>query len=313
VHDEISFPELAEAIPQIAVLLGTQEGAVRPLDGGITNRNFRVVFGGSDYVVRLPGKDTNLLGIDREAERIANQRAAELGLAPDVAATLHKPTCLVTRFVAGHEMTPLELRRPDTVAQVARALREFHASGVELPTDFQVLDIARDYAEVVRAREKEPPPAFDEAVGHAREVVMAVRDDPDHTPVPCHNDLLPANFLCGDDGRIAIVDWEYAGMGDRFFDLGNLAVNNEFEDADEDRLLEVYFEEPATPRRHAALKLFRFMSDFREAMWGVVQSSVSDLDFDFDAYASKHFMRMSATSSDTRFEALLQEVRGGAA
>lgn len=312
-HEEISFPELAEAIPQIAVLLGAQEGAVRPLDGGITNRNFWVTFAGSDYVVRLPGKDTNLLGIDREAERLANRHAASLGLAPEVAATLHKPACLVTRFVAGHEMTPLQLRRPDAVAQVARSLRAFHESGLELPTDFQVLDIARDYAEVVRDRSQEPPPAFDEARAHAREVVQAVREDPDHRPVPCHNDLLPANFLCGEDGRITIVDWEYAGTGDRFFDLGNLAVNNEFEDEHEERLLEAYFAEPATARRRASLKLFRFMSDFREAMWGMVQSSVSDLDFDFDAYADKHFTRMSATSGDARFATLLEEVRGGAA
>jgi thiamine kinase-like enzyme len=102
-------------------------------------------------------------------------------------------------------------------------------------------------------------------------------------------------------------------MGDRFFDLGNLAVNNEFGEEDEDRLLEAYFGEPPTPRRRASLKLFRFMSDFREAMWGVVQSSVSDLDFDFDAYASKHFARMSQTSSNPRFKAWLEEVRGGAA
>jgi thiamine kinase-like enzyme len=142
-------------------------------------------------------------------------------------------------------------------------------------------------------------------------VVEAVGDDPDHAPVPCHNDLLPANFLRGE--RIVIVDWEYAGMGDRFFDLGNLAVNNEYEDDDEERLLEAYFGEPATPRRRASLKLFRFMSDFREAMWGVAQGTLSELDFDFDAYASKHFERMSATSSDERFGSLLEEARGRAA
>ena len=45
-------------------------------------------------------------------------------------------------------------------------------------------------------------------------------------PLPCHNDLLNANFI--DDGeRIRIVDWEYAGMGDPFFDLGNFSVNHE--------------------------------------------------------------------------------------
>jgi thiamine kinase-like enzyme len=311
-HQEITSPELTDAIARLSALLGPRKGGVRPLDGGITNRNFCVTFGDDDYVVRLPGKDTNLLGIDREAERIANEQAAGLGLAPKVAAALENPRCLVTSFVAGREMTAEELRRPDAVAEVAGALREFHDSGLVLPTEFQVLEIARDYAEVARSRGSEPPGAFDDAFAGARAVVQAVGDDAEHAPVPCHNDLLPANFLHGDD-RILIVDWEYAGMGDRFFDLGNLAVNNEFGEQDEDRLLEAYFGEPPTPRRRAALNLFRFMSDFREAMWGVVQGSVSDLDFDFDAYASKHFARMGKTSSDPRFGAWLEEVRGGAA
>jgi thiamine kinase-like enzyme len=311
-HEEVSVPEMTEVIARLAALLGPRVGDVRPLAGGITNRNFRVTLGEGDYVVRLPGKDTNLLGIDREAECLANERAAELGLAPKVAAKLESPACLVTCFVEGHEMKPEELREPDAVGQIAAALREFHDSGLTLPTEFQVLDIARDYAGVARERGGETPQPFEDSLASAGEVVQAVSDDPEHAPVPCHNDLLPANFLSGDE-RIVIVDWEYAGMGDRFFDLGNLAVNNEFGDEDEDRLLEAYFGEPPTPRRRASLKLFRFMSDFREAMWGVVQRSVSDLDFDFDAYASKHFTRMGETSRDQRFGAWLEEVRGGAA
>jgi thiamine kinase-like enzyme len=311
-HEEIAIPELTEVIARLAALLGPRVGGVRPLDGGITNRNFRVIFGDNEYVVRLPGKDTNLLGIDRDAECTANECAAELGLAPKVAAKLEDPACLVTCFVEGREMTPEELRGPDAVGRVAASLREFHDSGLTLPTQFQVVDIAVDYAEVVRERGGEPPQPFEQSLASARKVVAAVSDDAEHAPVPCHNDLLPANFLGGDE-RIVIVDWEYAGMGDRFFDLGNLSVNNEFGEEDEDRLLEAYFGEPATSRRRASLKLFRFMSDFREAMWGVVQRSVSDLDFDFDAYASKHFTRMDETSRDERFGAWLEEVRGGAA
>ena len=311
-HEEIAIPELTDVIARLAALLGPRVGGVRPLDGGITNRNFRVMFGDNDYVVRLPGKDTNLLGIDRDAECIANEQAAKLGLAPKVAAKLEDPPCLVTCFVEGREMTPEDLHRPEAVDQVAASLRKFHDSGLTLPTRFQVVDIAVDYAEVVRERGGQPPQPFEQSLASAREVVEAVSDDAEHSPVPCHNDLLPANFLSGAE-RIVIVDWEYAGMGDRFFDLGNLAVNNEFGEEDEDRLLEAYFGEPATPRRRASLKLFRFMSDFREAMWGVVQRSVSDLDFDFDAYASKHFTRMGETSRDESFGAWLEEVRGGAA
>src|ERR687891_2331969 len=97
-HEEVSLPELTEAIARLAALLGPREGGVLALEGGITNRNFRVNFGGIDYVVRLPGKDTDLLGINREAERLATRGAAELGLGPKVGATLDQPACLVTRF-----------------------------------------------------------------------------------------------------------------------------------------------------------------------------------------------------------------------
>ena len=85
-HEEISIPELTEVVARLAALLGPREGGVRPLEGGITNRNFLVNFGGDDYVVRLPGKDTDLLGIDREAERARHEQAAELGIGPKVAA-----------------------------------------------------------------------------------------------------------------------------------------------------------------------------------------------------------------------------------
>ena len=120
--------------------------------------------------------------------------------------------------------------------------------------------------------------------------------------VPCHNDLLNANFL--DDGEIRIVDWEYAGMGDRFFDLGNLSVNHDFGVVEDGLLLAGYFGE-ARPADLAALRLMRFMSDFREAMWGVVQTGISELDFDFPGYAAEHFERLTKAVADPAFEKYL--------
>jgi thiamine kinase-like enzyme len=309
-HEEISIPELTEVVARLAALLGPREGGVRPLEGGITNRNFLVHFGGDEYVVRLPGKDTNLLGIDREAERLATKQAAQLGIGPKVAAMFEDPSCLVTCFVEGRVLTSAELREPEALAEVAQGLRAFHESGLELPTEFQVYDVVRDYADVAQARGGELPEAFHSALERAGEIVGAVRDHPEHQPRPNHNDLLAANFLQAPE-RIVIVDWEYAGMGDAFFDLGNFAVNNELSEPDEERLLEAYFGEPASARRSAALKLFRFMSDFREAMWGVVQTSVSGLDFDFPGYADKHFKRLTETGGDPRFRTWLEEARGG--
>ena len=120
------------------------------------------------------------------------------------------------------------------------------------------------------------PAAYEQAMARAAEVRRALTATPDD-PVPCHNDLLSANFLRGPDGRLWLLDWEYAGMGDRSFDLGNFAVNNDISD-----------EQMGEP-----LATHRFLSDFREAMWGVVQSSLSSLDFDFKDYADEHFARLA--------------------
>src|SRR5918994_4742710 len=74
--------QLDSIVDQLARKLGGSEGAPEPLDGGITNRNFRARFGGTDYVIRVPGKDTSLLEIDRRAELAANECAARVGIAP---------------------------------------------------------------------------------------------------------------------------------------------------------------------------------------------------------------------------------------
>ncbi|HEX6582839.1 MAG TPA: choline kinase family protein [Thermoleophilaceae bacterium] len=305
---EFTIPELTEVVARLAALLGPRDGTVVQLEGGITNRNFRVNFGGTDYVVRLPGKRTQLLGIDREAECIANKAAAELGIAPRVAALLDEPSALVTAFVSGREMKADELREPETIAEVAHNLRQLHDSGTELPTGFDSFRLVEEYAETGRANGSEPPDGYDTALEAAHRIEKAVRDQPGHEPVPAHNDLLPANFL-RDGDRMQLIDWEYAGMGDRWFDLGNFAVNNELEDDQEAQLLEAYFGEPPDAQRLATLKLFRFMSDFREAMWGVVQAGVSELDFDFRDYAQKHFDRLEKARSDPRFEGWIEEAR----
>ena len=305
---EFTLPELTEVVARVSALLGPRDGSVVQLDGGITNRNFRVNFGGMDYVVRLPGKRTELLGIDRAAECIANKAAAELGIAPQVAALIEEPSCLVTVFISGREMTGDEIREPGAIAEVARALRVLHDSDTELPTDFNSFRLVEEYAETGREHGGVEPKGYDEALAVAKKIEDVVSEQPDHQPVPSHNDLLTANFL-HDGNRILLIDWEYAGMGDRWFDLGNFAVNNELDDDGETLLLEAYFGEPPDDGRRATLKLFRFMSDFREAMWGVVQSGVSELDFDFEDYATKHFARLEAARSDPRFEGWIEAAR----
>ena len=300
--------ELAAALRMLEPRLGAAEGEPQPLDGGITNRNFRLRAGGADLVVRLPGKDTELLGIDRAAERDATAAAAAAGVGPEVVLFSTEPPCLVTRFIAGRPLAAEELRAPPLLGEVARALRAVH-DGARLPARFDSFAIVDAYPATARAHGARGPAAYGELIARAHAIRAALAGASEHVPVPCHNDLLTANFL-HDGARVRIVDWEYAGMGDRYFDLGNLSVNNGFAEADDERLLAAYWGEPCTPERFAALRLMRVMSDFREGMWGVVQTGISALDFDFAAYADEHLQRVAAGMADARFGDWLEQARG---
>jgi thiamine kinase-like enzyme len=302
--------DLAPILARLGALLGSHREP-QILDGGITNRNFKVRFGTADYVVRMPGKDTELLGIDRRGEWTATCAASRLGIGPPAAALLDHPLCLVTKFVEGDPVQAADLRAPVAIGTVARSLRLFHDSGTRLPVEFSAFRIVERYARLARERDVRAPLTYRDALRRAHQVEAALTG-PEHAPAPCHNDLLAANFIrCGKE--FCIVDWEYAGMGDRYFDLGNFAVNNELDAAGEEVLLDAYFREPPTKQRRASLALMRFMSDFREAMWGVAQSAISALDFDFEGYADTHFDRLMATATDKRFDGWLEEARGARA
>jgi thiamine kinase-like enzyme len=298
--------DLARIVELLEPTLGQVGGKPVSLEGGITNRNYRATFGDRSYVIRIPGKDTHMLGIDRGAEAVANKAAAAAGVAPPVAAVLTDPPVFVTEFLDGRPLEARELRRAETLAGIAAALRAVHQIDTKFTTDFSAFRIAEDYATTTLERGGTVPARFDEALTCAREIEGTLTG-PEHDPVPCHNDLLAANFICAEE-RVFIVDWEYAGMGDRYFDLANFAVNNELGEGGEESLLGAYFGAPPTTAQLASLRLMRYMSDFREAMWGVVQEVVSDLDFDFAAYAERHFDRLSETWVDPRFKDWLREV-----
>jgi thiamine kinase-like enzyme len=163
------------------------------------------------------------------------------------------------------------------------------------------------YRALAAARGVRIPEAYDVAALIGRRIEVACLANPVELR-PCHNDLLNANFI--DDGeRIRIVDWEYAGMGDPFFDLGNFSTNHGLS-ADEDRQLLAAYEGQVRPDRLARLTLMRTISDFREAMWGVLQQGISTLDVDFVAYAAEHFDRLLAGVSTPAFERSLREAAG---
>jgi thiamine kinase-like enzyme len=296
--EDLGEPALMAAIAAVPGWMDAAEVRVTTLTAGITNRNYLLQANGEGVVVRVFGADTELLGIDRAAEDVAARSAAAAGVGPQILAFLPEAGCLVSRYVDGAAVPQEDLQRPDVVAAVVRSVRALHACG-PIPSTFPVFRIVEDYAALAGARGVPLPPAYDQAHGLATRIESAFA----RAPMPartCHNDLLNANFLL-DREHVWILDYEYAGMGDPFFDLGNLSINNGLADEAQGYLLSAYFDEVRDGHR-ARLGLMRLMSDFREAMWGVVQQTLSTLDVDYVEYADRHFERLLATADDDRFE-----------
>ena len=299
--------ELVGAMQRVPELAGA-DLTLTPLSGGITNRNFLVTVAGRDerYVIRLAGNDTHLLGISREVEHAATVAAAGVGVGPEVTAFIRPEGYLVTRFIVGAPVSDEAMHQAETLRRVGDSLRRIH-DGPPIPGLFIPLRIVEAYRALAAARGVPIPPEYDLAMALARRIELAFLTNPLELR-PCHNDLLNANFI--DDGaRIRIVDWEYAGMGDPFFDLGNFSVNHGLT-ADEDAEVLRAYEREVRPERLARLTLMRTVSDFREAMWGVLQQGISTLDVDFVAYAGEHFDRLLSGATTPAFERALREAAG---
>jgi thiamine kinase-like enzyme len=266
------------------------------LPGGLTNLNYRITGPPVDYVLRITG-DAEMLGADREAEYAATVTAAGLGVGPEVLAYLRPERILVTRFVHGHGVPAEQMRTPEMIGRVAAMLRRLH-SGPPVSSTFSAFGIVEMYRDNAQELGVRLPEAFHRAWALAEEMRPALGHPPSGEAL-CHNDLLNANFLV-EEGRLRVVDWEYAGMGDPFFDLANFSTNHDLDEDDDRVLLHAYFD-AVRDNDYARLRLMRIMSDFREAMWGVVQQGLKTTDTDYVAYAAQFFDRLELRASDRRY------------
>jgi thiamine kinase-like enzyme len=293
-----------EVIARVPKWKGATDITVTPLEGGITNRNYRVDVKGKSYVVRISGDRTELLGINREYEYRTQMIAGELRIAPEVVDFIEPEGYLVSKFIEGRPVPPEELRQPKNIQRVAVVLNEIH-SMPSIPAVFSPFLVVRNYAKIAQAHNVTFPEKFDWLISQMNDAEAAMMNT-SRIQRPCHNDLLNGNFLLAD--KLYVLDWEYAGMGDVFFDLANFSNNHELNEDEDHLLLDCYFGNVSL-QSIAHLNIMKIMSDFREAMWGLVQVRISDLDFDFLAYANEHFNRLLEKALNPLWEKWLIEFR----
>jgi thiamine kinase-like enzyme len=301
----VSEPADRRAARILKALLGEAAGGARvtPLSSGMTNRNFRVELAGRILVLRLGGEGTDLLGIDRLNEHAASVAVAGLEVGPEVLAFVPEEGALLTRFLPGRCLTAEEARKPEVLERIVDAIHRYH-QGPAFPGRFSPFDTVRRYHKLARERGVKFPARLAKALRAMDRIEKAL--GPLRRRRPCHNDLLPANFIDQGDS-VKVLDWEYAGMGDPYFDLGNLAANQELTP----ELCELAVRRYNGKLRRkdlAHLQLQRLASDLRESLWGFLQLGVSHIEFDYRAYAMKHLERFLAGAAARDFSRWLKQV-----
>lgn len=288
----------------LGLIPGYDEGTAQvvPLRGGITNRNYKINLHDVTHVLKLDGKRTQELGIDRDREHACALVAASLGVGPEVVCYLPDYRSLVTRFIEGEPVSRAAAGLPRMLQRIAASIRRIH-DGPDFPGKFSPFQTVRRYHLLCRRRRVRLPPDAKAAL----ELMKGIEKSLGRAWAcrPCHNDLLASNFI--DDGKvIRILDWEYAAMGDPFFDLGNFAVNQRLNERQCALLLAAYAGRTAA-RDLARLRLYGMASDLREAWWGFLQSALSALDFDFLGYGAKHLDRFMRAARGPAFVRRLAE------
>jgi thiamine kinase-like enzyme len=279
--------------------------SVEPLAGGLTNVNYKVVSPRGAFVIRVSGKDTGLLAIDRENEAHNTRLAADTGVGAPFVAWLPEHDALVLEFLDGEVMSPEKLRRGDRLPAVARACGRLHG-GAPFLNDFDMFEIQRRYLGVVRERGFRLPDRYLQFEPQVRALDTAMRERREQQ-VPCNNDLLAENFIdC--DGELRLIDYEYSGNNEPSFELGNIWSESNLTLGQLEQLVAEYYGEPLV-NKVARCRAWGLMSKYGWTLWGSIQAGISNLDFDFWGWAMEKYERAVAEFDGPGFERLLEDVR----
>ena len=288
-------------LPNIPALAGFSG----PIDrlGGLTNRVYRL----GDHVLRLPGAGTESY-INRTFEAAAAHAAARAGVSPQVVHVDPASGIMVTQLVdRATTMTPQGFRdRPGAVERAAAAFRTLHCSGETFPFRFELFAMIDDYLGLLATKDVALPAGYHAVVAEAGAVRTALTAAP--APLaPCHCDPLCENFLDTGD-KMWIVDWEYAGMNDPMWDLGDLSVEAQFDDAQDAVLLFAYFNGPVPAAAHGRMVIYKAMCDLLWTLWGLIQLADANPADDFRSYADGRFARCKALMASAGFAQALAAI-----
>ncbi|MGB9791080.1 MAG: phosphotransferase [Thermacetogeniaceae bacterium] len=281
---------------------------ISKLPYGLTNFNFKVTVDGENYAVRIaaPGSWEY---IDRVAEKHNATLMAEIGVSPKVYYYNEKRGDQVCEYIDGKTLHIEDFRDPEIARMAAALFRKYHNCGKEFVGEFNPFKVKDDYLKIVKAKNVKVYDEHDQIWDKAAEIEETFKINPPRC-VPCHNDPLAENWLLDQRG-MWLIDWEYGGMNDPMFDVGDFISEVELPPESERAFLEEYFEGKITWEDYGRVVLQKYMCNALWELWSLVQIA-NDKPFkeywEFGLSKVKKAMRLM---NSPVFEKCMQAVREG--
>ena len=275
--------------------------------GGMTNLVHLVETKNINVIVRIPGEGTEDY-INRATELSNAKSAWRAGISAEVIWADTKTGMMISRAIDGIEtMTPtLFSTRSGSATRAGKALAKLHNSGETFDFRFELFTMIEDYLKVLSTKDVKLPDGYHEIVEAANPVKEVLEANPIPL-VPCHCDPMCENFL--DDGKnMWIVDWEYSGMNDPMWDLGDLSVEAGMDDTQEAELLHAYFGSEPTTTQRGRVVIYKAMCDLLWTLWGLIQLADGNPADDFWIYATERFERCKSLMQKTNFNECVEAV-----
>lgn len=263
--------------------------SIRVLAGGASNENFLVTSETHSWVLRIAAPQTysTRFGLDRWSGYAGHQHAVSAGVAPHVRAIILPAGHSLVDFIDGETLSEASVRDGTNLEDATQAIRRVHIGSRTGCSSFSANTEVERFIAISRKEQLELPDDIDQLVDlceRAEQVYQTV----DVPKLLCHNDVQIANLMRGKDGTLFVIDWEYAGIGNPYFDLAMLVNNADLNRSETGRVLRAYF---GAEREcdHARIELSRFQSALREALWSVVAKPVLTTGWDYTEWAQQFF------------------------
>lgn len=299
---------VADAIRRIPVFAGRTPDAVERL-GGLTNLVYRVGLAGTDYLLRIAGEGTGDY-IDRSVEAHNAKVAADAGVSAGVLFFDESDGLMLAQYIPdAATMNAERFQDLGACRRAALAFRQMHRCGKDFRTVFDVFEKMDEYLALLADLKAPVPEGYDEVKRESDAVRKALAAHPTRL-APCHCDPLAENFL--DTGqRMWIVDWEYSGNNDPMWDLGDLSVEAAFGPAQDEAMMQAYFDGAPPGDQLGRMVLYKAMCDLLWTLWGVIQHANDNPADDFWSYAVNRFERCRTLMGDADFPRHIAAVAKG--